>query len=205
MKYIINSKNIKQSIGKLSHYLKEKNFNIPHNVMLEAFAKALFLRNWNTLQSIMNKTDSIKEIECQYQYILEITIDMNKPALLKILEQSFIKANAKLNIDKFSLLNEDNIKDNILHHQIIFNMQGNGENFLTALFILCEQLKSIKVPENIEYCRIKVEKESLLEYFNQKKKLSDEELCDKQEKLSMLTNWKDSQKEFTEKTKKIKN
>ena len=46
MKYDINFKNIKQSATNLGEYLKE--FNIPHNKILEGFSRALFYKNWNT-------------------------------------------------------------------------------------------------------------------------------------------------------------
>lgn len=165
MIYNINSKNVKQSLSNLSLYLKEKGFNIPHNVMLDGFAKALFLKNWNTLSATMQKPVSIQDIEAEYKYILEIEIDLSQSILRLIIEEAFAEAKATLYIDSFVCLNKDN-KDETPKYQIILNLAKGSNNTLTGFMLLGEKFKSIPIiPTNMEFCRIQIQKESFMTYF----------------------------------------
>ena len=77
MQYTINKKNVKQSIQNLSRFLKEKGYDIPRNIILDAFSKSIFYKNWNTLEAITEKPQIIQYIPEKKVYLIEVDCELN--------------------------------------------------------------------------------------------------------------------------------
>lgn len=58
MKNLHNIQEMKQFSIALQKFLKEKNIDIKHSLMLEGFAKAMDLADWNTLSAVLQKPSS---------------------------------------------------------------------------------------------------------------------------------------------------
>lgn len=58
MKNLHNIQEMKQFSIALQKFLKEKNIDIKHSLMLEGFAKAMDLPDWNTLSAVLQKPSS---------------------------------------------------------------------------------------------------------------------------------------------------
>jgi hypothetical protein len=158
MKYTINLKNVKQSVAHLNESLKE--FNIPHNKMLDSFSKALYYKNWNTLYSLATNPSIISQQEEVKKYLFEIEANITKSQLLTLLKTSFLKANALLSIDNF-------FQNDCFFH-IELNLKKSDTNILTAMFLLADSLKNHDV-KKFDYCRIVCEKESFMDFYKNKK------------------------------------
>lgn len=154
MKYDINLKNIKQSVNNLADSLKE--YNIPRNQILEAFARSIFFKNWNTLQGIGKKPHIIEHLDIQKRYFFEIDANVSREELLKKLKSSFEKANANLELINL-------IEDKKSFHMEI-NVLKSDKNILTAMFLFAEELKSHNVTR-FDYCRVVCEKESFMAMY----------------------------------------
>lgn len=157
MHYTINKKNIKQSIKNLNYFFKENNFQIPLNILSEAFSKSLFFKNYNTLEGITSKPKVIQSIPEIKNYMIEIDCSLNKNDLLNLIKKSFEDGKCNANIDNF--LSEDKS----YHLEISFPQ--NTDNFLTAMFLLASSLKNYNVTR-FELLRIVFEKENLLPAVN---------------------------------------
>lgn len=154
MKYDINLKNIKQSVNNLSDSLKE--FDIPRNRILEAFAKAIFFKNWNTLQGLSQKPQIIQHLKIEKKYLFEIDAKITRDELLEKLKNSFKVAKAHLQLTNF-------LENNGSFH-IELNLIKNDNNILTAMFIFAQELKSYSVTR-FDYCRVVCEKESFMKIY----------------------------------------
>lgn len=85
-KFHINKKNLKQSSTNLSLFLKEKGFNIPKNVIMEAIAKVFFVKNWNTIESMAK--NNIEPIIEENKKILCLKIDLSDNETISMLKKS---------------------------------------------------------------------------------------------------------------------
>ena len=154
MKYDINLKNIKQSTANLGEYLKE--FDIPHNKILEGFSRSLFYKNWNTLQGVSTKPQIIKHLDVEKRYLFEIEATINREKILSILKESFSFTKAQL--DLITLLQDGN------YFHIALDLRKSDTNILTAMFVFAERLKPYDVTR-FDYCRITCEKESFMQMY----------------------------------------
>lgn len=155
MKYDINIKHIKQSVNNLSESLKD--FDIPRNRLLEAFAKSLFFKNWNTVQGLVKKPQIIQHLNIEKKYLFEIDAKINREELLKKLKSSFNSAKANIELTNF-------LEDNGSFH-IELNLLKNDKNILTAMFIFAQELKDYRVTR-FDYCRVVCEKESFMKMYD---------------------------------------
>lgn len=160
MKYDLSLKNIKQSAANLNNFLKEKEYNIPHNIILEAISKVFFFKNWNTLSSLSQNPQQIEYYPIQKKYIFELEASISKEEFLKMFENSFIVAKSQCHIINV-LYKEPNI-------HIELNTTNNT-NILTAMFILCDEMKKRNIQvKRFDFCRIECSKESFMEFFSVK-------------------------------------
>jgi hypothetical protein len=165
MQYELNLKNIKQSATNLSKFLKD--YNIPRNVLLEGMAKIFFFKNWNTLEGLATRPQIIEHINIQKRYLFEIEAQIEESTLLDLLKRSFKEGQAQFNLINFVSEKKDNTF-NYFHFEI--DLMKSDKNILTAMFLMCEKLKNMKVVINkFDYCRVVCEKESFMEYFNEQK------------------------------------
>ena len=155
MLYSINLKNIKRSAFALADYLKEKGFNLPRHISLEAVARVLLFKNYNTLEALANRPRVLDYYQPEKKYLFEITIDCEKNELLKMLKDSFQKANAILNIQNFLQDKKD--------FYFELDLTKTDSNILAAIMELTQTLKnsSYKITR-FEYCRVTCEKSSLM-------------------------------------------
>lgn len=153
MQYFINKKNIKQSIQNLSSFLKDKGYEIPRNIILEAFSKSLFFKNWNTLEGLSTKPDLISHMPVKKSYMIEVECSLSKESFIKALTDSFVQGKCHVTIDNFLY------EDKKFHVEISF--PNKNDNFLTAMFILASSLKPYHVTR-FDLLRIIFEKENLL-------------------------------------------
>lgn len=171
MQYNLNLKNIKQSATHLGTFLKD--YNIPRNVLLEAISKVFFFKNWNTLQGIATKPNIIEHLNVQKRYLFEIEAQIEEKQLLSLFKDCFNEGNAQLNIINF-LSEKRTDKFNYFHIEL--DLMKNDRNILTGIFLLCDKFKKMNVGINkFEYCRVVVEKESLMTYFKEKLPNANEE------------------------------
>lgn len=154
MQYFINKKNIKQSVQNLSSFLKEKGFDIPRNIILEAFSKSLFFKNWNTLEGISSKPSIIEHLPQKKSYMIEVEGKVSREVFLDLVKTSFEEGHCHAVMDTF--LHENNC----YHVEISF--PGKNDNFLTSMFLLASSLKTYQITR-FDILRIVFEKESLLE------------------------------------------
>lgn len=153
MFYFISKKNVKQSIQNLAEHLKSKNIDVPRNVLLEGFAKALFFKNWNTLEGLSTKPNIIEHYSNRKTYMVEIECSADRDEMLKIVQNCLTNAKCEAQIGNF-------IYDkNAFHFE--FNFKSRTDNFLTAMILLAQELKVYQV-KRFDYMRIVFEKESLL-------------------------------------------
>lgn len=160
MKYLLTLKNIKQSISIFGQCLKEQGYDIPKHVMFESFSKSLFFKNWNTLEGIATSPEQIKHYDVEKKYIFELQANIDKSSLFGLLKDCFKRADALFEFNDF--LQSKN------HYSFTIDMRKRDKNILTAMFLLCEELKNYQV-EKFEFCRIYCEKESFMEYFKRPK------------------------------------
>jgi len=154
MQYFINKKNIKQSVQNLSHFLKEKGFDIPRNIILEAFSKSLFFKNWNTLEGLSSKPSIIEHVPHKRGYMIEVEGKVSHEVFIDLIKKSFEEGNCHVSMDNFLY------EDGSYHVEISF--PGKNDNFLTAMFLLASSLKPYHITR-FDILRIIFEKESLLE------------------------------------------
>lgn len=154
MQYFINKKNIKQSIQNLSGFLKEKNFDIPRNILLEGFSKALFFKNYNTLEGLSSKPNIIEHLPEKKAYMIEVEASINSEKFLELFDLALQDGKCQATINNFVHEN------NIYHLEISF--PKTTDNFLIAMFYLASYLKPYSV-KRFELLRILFEKESLLD------------------------------------------
>jgi hypothetical protein len=154
MKYDINLKNIKQSAVNLGEYLKE--FNIPHNKILEGFSRSLFYKNWNTLQGVSTKPQIIEHLDVEKRYLFEIEANITREKLSTILKEAFAFSKAQLEL--ITLLQDGN------YFHIALDLRKSDTNILTAMFVFAERLKPYDV-KKFDYCRIVCEKESFMQMY----------------------------------------
>ncbi len=159
MQYVLSKKNIKQSIQNLSSFFKEKGLDIPKNLILEGFSKALFFKNWNTLEGVATKPDQIQYYAEKKLYLIEVECDLDQKSIRGNLTMAFIKCNCYAHID-------NEISDNKCHHFEI-SFPEKTDNFLTAMFLFAESLKIYNVTR-FDILRIVKEKESMMAYFDKK-------------------------------------
>lgn len=153
MLYLISKKNVKQSIQNLADHLKSKNIDIPRNVLLEGFAKALFFKNWNTLEGLSTKPNIIEHYPNRTTYMVEIDCLASKEEMLAMVDRCLAKAKCEARLDNF-LHNKQSF-----HFE--FSFKSRTDNFLTAMFLIAQELKPYK-PTRFERLRVVFEKESLL-------------------------------------------
>lgn len=154
MQYFINKKNIKQSVQNLSSFFKEKGFDIPRHLLLDAFSKSIFFKNWNTLEGITSKPTIIAHIPSKKAYMIEIEGRITQQQLLTLIKDSFSDGKCSATIDNF--IGEDN------NYHLEISFPSTTDNFLTAMFLLASSLKSYHI-SRFDMLRIIFEKESLLE------------------------------------------
>lgn len=157
MQYFINKKNIKQSIQNLNHFLIEKGYNVPRNILLEGFSKALFFKNWNTLEGLTSKPTIIQHISERKSYMIEVEGEISQEKIIDFIKQSFKEGNCHAVMDNF-------IGDNNSYH-IEISFPGKNDNFLTSMFLLANYLKPYQI-KRFELLRIVLEKENLLGALN---------------------------------------
>lgn len=184
MQYNLNLKNIKQSATNLGKFLKD--YNIPRNVLLEAIAKVFFFKNYNTLEGLATKPHIIEHLPIQKRYLFEIEAEIEKPLMIKLLNESFLEAKGQFNL--INLLSEKvNEKTNYFHIEL--DLSKSDQNILTAMFLLCEKIKNMNVDiSKFDYCRVVCEKESFMSYFNHsypKPKKEDKNLTNYYKNLSI--------------------
>jgi hypothetical protein len=167
MRYTISASAVKTSASSVTAYLKQKGFVIPHHVALELVAKALHLKNYNTLQALATSPRVIDSYETEKKYLIEMTCDARKEELLNLLSVSFNQANAQLNLSNFLVAeNAENSKFN--DYLLEIDLLKSDTNILMAMFLLCESFKKEHiVVTRFEYVRLACEKESMMSYFNQ--------------------------------------
>lgn len=167
MRYTISASAVKTSASSVTAYLKQKGFVIPHHVALELVAKALHLKNYNTLQALATSPRVIDSYETEKKYLIEMTCDARKEELLNLLSISFNQANAQLNLSNFLVAeNTENSKYN--DYLLEIDLLKSDTNILMAMFLLCESFKKEHiVVTRFEYVRLACEKESMMAYFNQ--------------------------------------
>lgn len=153
MQYFINKKNIKQSIQNLSNFFKEKNLDIPRNILLEGFSKALFFKNYNTLEAISSKPNMIEHLPEKKAYMIEVEASITSEKFLEIFHKAIQDGKCQININNFA-------HDNTTYHLEIGFPQST-DNFLIAMFYLASYLKPYQV-KRFDLLRIVFEKESLL-------------------------------------------
>lgn len=153
MQYFINKKNIKQSVQNLSNFLKEKNFDIPRNIIFEAFSKALFFKNYNTLEGLSSKPSIIEHLPEKKSYMIEVEANITSEKFLEIFHQSIEHGKCEINIHNF-------LHENQVYHMEI-GFPRTNDNFLIAMFFLASFLKPYQV-KRFDLLRIVFEKESLL-------------------------------------------
>ena len=157
MQYTINKKNVKQSIQNLSSFLKEKGYDIPRNIILDAFSKSIFYKNWNTLEGITEKPQIIQYIPEKKIYFIELDCELNENDFLNVFKKVFLEAKCQANINNFKSFK------NSYHVEITF--PNKNDNFLTAMFLLSDNLKLHNVTR-FDILRVFVEKENLLPTIN---------------------------------------
>lgn len=157
MQYFINKKNVKQSIQNLSSFLKEKGFDIPRHLILDAFSKSIFFKNWNTLEGITSKPSIIEHMPEKRAYMIEIEGNIPSEKLLKLVKDSFEEGKCHVVMDNFTT------QDNVCHFE--FSFPGKSDNFLTAMFLIASSLKPYQITR-FDMLRILFEKESLLAAVN---------------------------------------
>ena len=157
MQYFINKKNIKQSIQNIHHFLIEKGYDIPRNILLEGFSKALFFKNWNTLEGLTSKPTIIQNIPERRSYMIEIEGKISQNQVLDFIKESFKEGNCHAIMDNF-------ICDDSSYH-IEISFPGKNDNFLTSMFLLANYLKTYQI-QRFELLRIVLEKENLLGALN---------------------------------------
>ena len=157
MQYTINKKNVKQSIQNLSSFLKEKGYDIPRNIILDAFSKSIFYKNWNTLEGITEKPQIIQYIPEKKIYFVELDCELNENDFLNVFKKVFLEAKCQANINNFKSFK------NSYHVEITF--PDKNDNFLTAMFLLSDNLKLHNVTR-FDILRVFVEKENLLPAIN---------------------------------------
>lgn len=167
MRYTISANAVKTSANSVTAYLKQKGFVIPHHVALELVAKALHLKNYNTLQALATSPRVIDSYQPEKKYLIEITCDTQKENILNLLSASFNQANAQLNLGNFLVAeNAENSKFN--DYLLEIDLLKSDTNILMAMFLLCESLKKEHIAViRFEYVRLACEKESMMAYFNQ--------------------------------------
>lgn len=154
MQYFINKKNIKQSVQNLSHFLKEKGFDIPRNIILEAFSKALFFKNYNTLEGMSSKPTIIEHLPERKSYMIEVEGNVPHTIFMQLIKDSFEEGQCHAVINNV-------LYDNQTHH-VEISFPSKNDNFLTAMFLLASSLKPYHITR-FDILRIIFEKESLLE------------------------------------------
>lgn len=162
MQYNINLKNIKQSATNLGKFLKD--YNIPRNVILEAIAKVFFFKNYNTLEAMSTKPNIIEYLNVQKRYLFEIEAQINETQLLNLFKECFTEGKAQFNMLNFLYEKQPN---NFNYFHIELDLMKSDRNILTAMFLLCEKFKKMNIGINkFDYCRVAVENESFMAYFN---------------------------------------
>lgn len=154
MQYFINKKNIKQSIQNISSFLKEKNFDIPRNIILEAFSKALFFKNYNTLEGITSKPNIIEHFPDKKAYMIEVEANISSEKFLQVFDLALEYGKCQAHINNF-------VHENYVYHLEI-SFPKTNDNFLIAMFYLASYLKPYSV-KRFDLLRIVIEKENLLE------------------------------------------
>lgn len=153
MQYFINKKTVKQSVQNLNSFLKEKGFDIPRNIILEAFSKSIFFKNWNTLEGMTSKPEIIQHFQEKKSYMIEVECSIQENLFLKLINDSFLEGKCQATIENFIT------QDNVFHVEISF--KHKTDNFLTAMFIMATSLKQYHV-KRFDLLRIVFEKENLL-------------------------------------------
>jgi hypothetical protein len=87
MKHELTSRNIKQSISRLSHFLKERKHEIPYTTLLEGISKFLNFPNWNTLHGVLDSDVTVDKSSLELQTLI-IEVNTTKNHLLKAIETS---------------------------------------------------------------------------------------------------------------------
>lgn len=155
MKYEINRKNIKQSVTTLATFLTQNGFKIPRHLILDAFSKTLFFKNWNTLEGMSTDPEQIRYIKKEKRYIFEIEIrNCTKETVLNLFTDSFTEANATFNMVNF-------LNDGDKYH-IELDMIKGANNTITAIIILGKKLKPKYEVIRLDLCRIEVDTEQLI-------------------------------------------
>ena len=154
MFYFITKKNAKQSVQNLAEHLKSKNIDIPRSVLLEGFAKAMFFKNWNTLEGLSTKPNIIEHYTNRITYMVEIDCSANKDEMLKLINRCLTDAKCDVQLTNYLYDN------NAFHFELSFKRRE--DNFLTAMFLLAQELKSFQVTR-FEQLRVVFEKESLID------------------------------------------
>lgn len=154
MQYFINRKNIKQSIQNMVSFFEEKGLNIPRHLILEAFSKALFFKNYNTLEGMSSKPTIIEHLPERKNYMIEVEGNVPHTIFMQLIKDSFEEGQCHAVINNV-------LHDNQTHH-IEISFPSKNDNFLTAMFLLASSLKSYHITR-FDLLRIVFEKESLLE------------------------------------------
>lgn len=157
MQYSITKKNVKQSIKNLSTFFKEKGFNIPQNIFIEGFSKALFFKNWNTLEGMTTNGNVITHLKNKKTYLLEIDINLDKDYVHKELLSSFAEANCEVEVTNFIH------NGNSFHFEFSFPKSNN--NFLTGMVLFAKRMQPHS-PTRFEMVRMTIEKENLIGFLN---------------------------------------
>lgn len=156
MQYPININNIKKSATLLTIFLKEKGFTIPRNVALEAVARVLLIKNYNTIEALAKRPRIIEYFQEEKKYFFEITINCNKETLLNLLNESFKKANAKVQIENLLQDKED--------FSFEVDLRKDDSNILVAIMLFSQNLQTTAYQvKRFEYCRLSCEKGSLMQ------------------------------------------
>lgn len=157
MQYLLNKRNIKQSLQNLSTQLKEKGYNIPRHILLDALARVLFFKNYNTLDGRISSPHVIEYIPNTRFYMLEIESDISKETLLTYIYHSLQEAKCQARVDNVIF------EQGCMHVELHFD--HNSNNFLTAMIHLATHCKPHKITR-LDFLRVVVERESVLGFVS---------------------------------------
>lgn len=151
---------VKQSVQRMEEHLRFTGHNVPHSTLLHAFAKALFFRNWNTMQAALAEPEVF---DPKSIYTLRIGSDQNRAKVLQTIHNCAQKAHCVMDI-KHTQQYPQFLEIRFTNPPTIGADGWSYSNLLTMLMLLSETIKSERwLCETLEYWHERVERQDFLE------------------------------------------
>lgn len=125
---------------------------MPKNVALEALAKSLFFKNWNTLEGLANSTDIIAHVRPEKYYAIEIECSATKKEIQAEIADAFTKAQVNPAVEDFRM--------NGNRFYFVIDLLKSDKNVLLAIVFLQQNLKNYSL-KSFNLLRVIFEKENL--------------------------------------------